>query len=301
MKCGDNKYQGIFFVALAAICWGLIGLFVRALNEVGYSSIQIVALRACGASLLLGLYFSIFDRKAFRIKRKDIWIFLGTGLGSMVFFNFCYFGSIRRTSLAVAAALLYTAPAFVGILSRVFLGERLTKNGLVGIILAIFGCMMTSGIFTHLKVIDVPGLLLGLGSGLGYALYSIFGKFAIARGYKSQTSTFYTFLIAMICTSFSLISRRENTAIHRLGVMSGKLLVSLGGLIVISTVMAYILYTKGLENIDAGMASVVASIEPVVATIISVALFGESISWNTAVGLICILSSTVVVAIPHKG
>ena len=283
-------------MAAAAICWGLIGLFVRALNEVGYSSIQIVALRACGASLLLVLYFTIFDRKAFRIKRKDIWIFLGTGLGSMVFFNFCYFGSIRRTSLAVAAALLYTAPAFVGILSRVFLGERLTKNGLVGIILAIFGCMMTSGIFTHLKGIDVPGLLLGLGSGLGYALYSIFGKFAIARGYKSKTSTFYTFFIAMLCTSFSLISKEDYAADCVRGAMSETFLLSLIGLIVISTIMAYILYTKGLEKINAGMASVVASIEPVVATVVSVALFGENLSWNTAVGLICILASTVVVA-----
>lgn len=291
-----NKKLGIICVLIAAICWGMLGIFVRQLNTTGFSSIQIVAIRAFGASLILGLYFAVFDRAAFKIKLKDIWVFLGTGIGSMVFFNVCYFGSMTRTSLAIAAALLYTAPAFVGILAQIFLHEKLSRNGIIGIILAVIGCMMTSGIITQSGQMDLMGFLLGIGSGLGYALYSIFGKCAIKKGYKSSTTTFYTFLIAFVCTSFSIINSPITDKNSASSLLKTNILLSILGLIVVSTVAAYILYTKGLENVNAGTASVFASIEPVVATIISVTVFSEIISWDVIAGLCCILLSTYVVS-----
>lgn len=281
---------GVIYVILAAISWGLLGIFVRALNQAGFEAIQIVAIRAIGASVLLFLYLLIKDRQALKIRLKDLWVFLGTGIGSMVFFNFCYFGCINRTSLAVAAALLYTAPAFVAVLAGLCFREKVTGQGLLAIIMAIFGCMLTSGIMTHPGNIDGAGLLLGLGAGLGYALYSIFGKFAILRGYRSTTITFYTFLLAMLSTSFSLIDGRKVSDVQW---RSPQFTGSVVCLVLISTIAAYLLYTKGIETIPAGTASVLASVEPVVATMISLLLFKETIFPDTFAGICFIILSAI--------
>lgn len=290
-----KKRVGAVLVILAAVFWGLIGIFVRDLNVAGFKSIQIVAIRALGATILLALFFFIKDRTVFKIKIKDIWVFWGTGLGSMVFFNFCYFGSIERTSLAIAAALLYTAPAFVAILSGIFLKEHISKMGIIAIILAILGCMLTAGIFTTSSRIDFAGLLLGIGSGLGYALYSIFGKIAIRKGYKSFTITFYTFLIATLCTWFVLLKEENRISLFHNDISSLRLIISLLGLIILSTIMAYICYTTGLSKISANTAAVLASIEPVVAAVISVLIFKEAITISVLMGIICILTSTIVI------
>ena len=84
-----NKRIGTVSVLLAACLWGILGIFVRQLNAAGFDAIQVVAVRSVGAVILLSLYIFISDRKAFKIHWKDFWVSLGTGIGIMVFFNFC--------------------------------------------------------------------------------------------------------------------------------------------------------------------------------------------------------------------
>lgn len=62
------------------------------------------------------------------------------------------------------------------------------------------------------------------------------------------------------------------------------------GLVLLSTVAPYILYTKGLANVESGKASIMASIEPVVGTLVGTLVFGEPISAGVFLGLACILA-----------
>ena len=275
---------GSAYIIIAACLWGMLGIFVRTINVFGLSSMQIVALRALGATIILFIYMVIFKRDKLKINPQDIWVFFGTGIGSMVFFNFCYFGSINRTSLAVAAALLYTAPAFVAVLAKIFLKERIASSQVISIIIVIVGCAMTSGIFTLGVNLDILGLLLGIGSGFGYAMYSIFGKVAIKRGYTDETITFYTFLFAMFVTIWTL---GESDVI--ITSFSWKLAGAVFGLIVFSTVMAYLFYTKGLSMVKASKAAVLATFEPVVATLIGIGLYHEKLTWDICLGVALII------------
>ena len=104
-------------VILAGIFWGSMGIFVRKFEECGLGSLDIVAIRAITTMCILFLFLLFYNRSLLRIKLRDLWCFLGTGLLSIVFFNYCYFRAITMTSLSVAAVLLYTAPAFVMVLS----------------------------------------------------------------------------------------------------------------------------------------------------------------------------------------
>ncbi len=184
---------GDILIITAGLFWGSMGLFVRHLNALGFTSIQVACLRLVTAGLIFALILLIKDPKGFKIKAKDIPLFLALGLVSILFFTCCYFTAIRLMTMSTAAILLYTSPIWVMVLSVIFLKEKITVRKITALILAFAGCVLVSGFGGK---VTLPGILAGLGSGLGYGLYSIFGTFAL-RKYKPLTVTCYTFLIAL--------------------------------------------------------------------------------------------------------
>jgi len=285
-KRGESLY--LFMILLAGILWGVIGLFTRQLNGAGLASMDIVALRASVTASVTGLILLFRNRRAFRIRLKDLWIFAGTGIGSIVFFNTCYFKTVEEASLSVAAVLLYTAPVFVMLISAAVFREKLTVRKIAAALLTVAGCALVTG-ETGSGGISFMTLLTGLGAGLGYALYSIFGRFAIERAYSSMTITFYTFLVAAV---FSLIcvrpARLFSTAFSTLPLAA----VSIG-LGVICTVCPFVLYTVGLTHVENSVASVIASVEPVTATIAGAVVYGEKLTVTGIIGIVVVAAAMV--------
>lgn len=286
----NKKAMSVIFILLAGILWGCMGLFVRPLNEKGLTTWDIVFLRAIGTTLLLGLFLLLTNRKAFRIKLKDLWCFLGTGLLSIVFFNFCYFKEITMTSLSVAAILLYTAPAFVILISAPCFGEKITGRKLLSLLLTFTGLIFVTGVIGDAGMLDGKSILIGLGAGLGYALYSIFGRYALARGYGSMTISFYTFLFASLGSVFFT----NPVSIFETSTSSGTEILRVVIFVLVSTVIPYITYTIGLKRVENGQASIIASIEPVVATLNGILWFHESLSLWTTIGIVLVLSGIVI-------
>ena len=125
----SGKKLSAFYVLLAGSLWGFMGLLVRTLNAEGLGSMEICFVRGFVTFVVMLSGLLAIDRKALRIKLKDIWCFVGTGACSVAFFNFCYFKTMTLTSLSVAAVLLYTAPAFVLLMSAFLFKEKLSvKN-----------------------------------------------------------------------------------------------------------------------------------------------------------------------------
>lgn len=99
-----------FLIILSGIFWGSMGIFVRQFNQYGLASMEISSIRSFGAGVILTIALFVWNRKLLKIKLKDLWIFLGSGILSVLCFNFCYFKTITMTSMAVAAVLEYTSP-----------------------------------------------------------------------------------------------------------------------------------------------------------------------------------------------
>lgn len=288
-------------VISAGVLWGCMGLFVRNLNKLGLATMGIVAIRAIIAALLLFLYMIIFNRKLLKIRIKDIWCFLGTGILSVLFFNFCYFRTMTVTSLSVAAILLYTSPAFIMIMSYFLFKEKFTGFKVIALVLTFTGCVLVSGLVDSLlaggKIGLTPvNLLIGLGAGFGYALYSVFSRYAIERGYNSLTITFYTFLFSAIgCLFFTDLPQLAGVFT---GSVKGCLLCV--GIAVFGTLVPYLTYTAGLKGMDNGRASVVVSIEPAVATLISMFVYKEIPSVLGGVGILLVLAAVILVNVQVK-
>ncbi|MDY3015371.1 MAG: EamA family transporter [Evtepia sp.] len=284
-----SSYLAMGCIMAAGALWGCIGLFNRSLSAMGISSSSIVLLRNTGACVLLGLLFLLKDRSIFQIRVRHLPFFFGTGVVSLLFFTLCYFRSQQLSSLSVAGILLYTSPTFVVVLSALVFKDPFTKRKLCALLIAFLGCTFVTGIWGGELSLSLQGLLLGLGSGFFYATYSIFGRIALAH-YPPFTVTFYTFLFAGVGALFFL--DREDMATASSSLWSVFLVL---GLIIISTILPYLLYTKGLNDLgDSGKAAILASVEPVVASIVGILAFGEPMGLGVILGLVCILISVYI-------
>lgn len=285
-----NKRFSYICIIGAALLWGCMGILVRTMNQGGLSAAEVVTFRSFTTAVMMLVGMFIFNRKELYIRIRDVWCFIGTGILSVVFFNICYFSCMKYCTLSVAAILLYTAPAFVMVMSFFLFKERFTGKKILALVCSFAGCVMVSGGFGG-NSISSMGLLTGLGAGFGYALYSIFGRYALQKGYSSFTITTYTFLFAaMGCLPITGIGH-----IVEVFVMEPQLI--LFGILwtFLTTVAAYILYTKGLSGMEAGRASVLATIEPVMASVVGVLLFKESFSWGALVGIGMVLVSSILI------
>ena len=275
-------------ILAAAALWGIIGVWNRNLMAAGLSPTGIVVVRNFGGMLLLLAVFAVKDRGVFRVRKEHLKYFFGTGIISVVLFTSCYFSCQKICSLAVASILLYTAPSFVVILSAMLWKEPVTKKKLLALALTLVGCACVCGVFDGGLTVTFTGILLGLGAGFFYALYSIFGRYALAH-YSSMTVTVWTFIFAGPA-SLVMLRPAEMRAVFT--APSAWLLAA--GLVVFSTVAPYILYTRGLARVESGKASIMASLEPVVAALAGVLIFGEPMGLLTLLGILCVLAGVYI-------
>lgn len=289
MKVNAKSYLPQASILLAGICWGLIGLFSRNLLNAGMPPQGIVLIRNTGGLVLLVLALLAADRKAFRISLRQLPWCAGTGLVSVLLFTLCYFSCQQYCSLATAAILLYTAPAFVVVMSALLWREPITQRKLLALGLAFLGRTFVSGVWSGGLSVSPTGFLLGLGSAFFYALYSIFGRYAL-RGSSPMTVVLYTFVFAGVGALLTGDVQAVSTALAA----DGRLLALSIGLAVFSTALPYVLYTWGLAQVESGKASILASVEPVAAALVGILAFGEPMTAGVALGLVCILGCVAI-------
>ncbi|MCR5782084.1 MAG: DMT family transporter [Clostridia bacterium] len=296
MKEKYRNITGPALIILAGCFWGTMGIFVRKLSAFGFSSIQIVSVRVTLAALVFCVVLLIRDRSGFRIAARDIPLFLGLGVGSVLFFAVCYFTAITMMPLSVAAILLYTSPVWIMLMSVLFFREKPERGKIIALVLAFIGCVLVSGISG--EGITLPGFFIGLASGIGYGLYSILGTVALRR-YSPYTVTTYAFLFAaagswMICRPAEMVSIFAG---------SGKLpsLLAFCGLTALVTaVIPFLAYTLGLNTVEASKAGILATVEPMVATLIGILVFSEKLTVLSGLGILLILVAVILLNLNKK-
>lgn len=289
------KNKALFAVLAAGTFWGTMGFFARSLYAAGFGPLEVAQTRITTGLLLVGLYILLFNRSQFKVKLKDIWCFLGTGIVSLLLLSTCYFSALNYTSLAVAAILLYTAPFFVMLMSLLLFKEKMNGKKVFALILAFTGCVLVSGVGGD-EEFSWIGILLGLGSGFFYALYSIFGRYAINRGYGAWTMTFYTFLFCSVGCAFLCDWQVIGTSVQA----DNSVLLWVLGLGFVTAFLPYVLYSMGLESMESSKASILASVEPVVSALFGVFVFHETLTAWGILGILMVLGAIVVLNVKLK-
>lgn len=283
---------------ISGICFGSAGIFIRELSE-NMNSTSIISSRILIAILLLGLWIAVRYPMNFRIKLKDSWIFIGAGVLGTLGLNLCYNFSINELSLSLAAVLIALAPIFVMIFAFFMFHEAITAKKVISIILALVGCVLTSGILENNASMHWSwiGILVGSASAGFYALYSIFSKVGMKKSYPALTITFYSMLaIAVVLLPFT---QWDNMA-HYIAAnpLRNTLFMVMHSLC--TAVCPYAFYTVALDHMEAGKASILCSCEPVAAMVFGLFFFGEIPTVLSVTGLIIVLLALAMLVLSDK-
>lgn len=283
-------------ILIAAALWGGIGISVRYISGFGLTSIQSACVRIFVTTLCLFLYLVCTDRTKLKIHLCDLKYYFGSGILSILLNNVCYAVSVRVNSLSMAAILLYTSPFIVVVFAHFVFREKMTVKKTTALLICFIGCIFTVGLGVFVESALTPaGLLAGLGSALGYALYNLFTK-VLVRKYHTFTVTFYTFLFAFVGIIF-LASPLEllgkvMTAPERvpLAVLSAAL----------TSALPYLLFAAGLRYAESSKASIVATVEVAASSIFGFMFYGEKLKSANIIGILMIIAAVVTLNLPER-
>ena len=296
-RVSDNRPIPALMVVISAVMWGTYGSFVTAVTDLDMERNAQMFLRFLMTVIPTGIYMAVRDKSLFQIRKKDLRLFFANAIFSLYFFSACYAAAITRTKIATAAALLYTAPVIVMILSALLFREKMTGMKIFCVLLSAAGCAFASGIAGEIagsegSPVTAAGILLGLGAGLGYALYSIFSRMILNRGYSVYTNIFYSFSIVTVI--FLAASVHDGTIKQIFDLPGATALAAACGLV--TGFGSYLLYTLGMEKMETSRAAQLATIEPVTATILGCVLFRQPLSGFEAAGIALVVLSVILIS-----
>jgi DME family drug/metabolite transporter len=281
----------------AGCLWGTFGILTKtayALTTLG--PISLAWYRLIFAVPFLGILI-VVKRYRVSVSRSEVWLFVGFGFFSLAAFQLLYFTSLAYTTVQHAVALLYTAPAFVAVLSWFFLKERLTSRKVVAVVLSVVGAFLILGFVQNGPLFASRtqiGDWLALGAGLAYSTWYIFGK-VLGRNREPAVTALWGMCIGgAMLLPLALVT--EGLPVPQ--TLTGWELVAAVG--IIPTAMAYLLYLAGLKLIEATTASVFAIVEPLTSAILAFFLFQETLTYTSLVGFGLIISSILLISTTRK-
>jgi drug/metabolite transporter (DMT)-like permease len=266
-------------VLAGATLLGSLPAWGRAIYRVETDPLTVVTWRALLAAAILLLALALLRRDLLAVRLRDLPFFALYGFLAVTLNFWAYFSAVKYTSIAVAVILLYTYPAFVTALSAAFLGERLTGRKVRALLLTLAGTVLVIQLHRPAALhLNARGVLWGLAAGVTAALYSLFGKKALAR-YEPYTVVLYAFGLGGIFLAL-LRGPAELAALR----YPASLWLLLLGLAVIPTLGGYTCYTVGLKGLEASRASILATWEVVAAAGLGYFLFGEMLTPSQLAG-----------------
>jgi len=239
-----------------------------------------------------------------RVKRQHLFYLIVYGL-MLTIFNALWTLSVALNGAAISTVLAYCSAGFTALLGRWLLKERLDWAKLLAVAFSLGGCVLVSGALDpaawHANLV---GILTGVFSGLGYAIYSLMGRSASQRGLNPWTSLFYTFgFAALFLLLFNLLSGGllPGTASCPADFFwLGNALAGWGMLFLLAagpTVAGFGLYNVSLSYLPSSVANLIVVLEPVFTAVLAYFLLGERLDGMQLGGSLMILTAIVLLRI----
>jgi DME family drug/metabolite transporter len=274
---------GVLGILAAASLWALVGLVTKRLYAIAaISPLAVGALRLMLAAPALVALSAGFERRSWRIARRDAWRFALYGTVTAAY-QLGFLGALTSTTVTAATLLLTTAPVFVALLAGLFLGEWPTRARAVLLLLAIVGAALVvlgsgtpgTGGALRLDGAALRGDLLALGAALAYACYYLLSSVLGARYGGIQVMTIAIGGGSVLLLSVALAAGGLVASVRGL---TGEgwaliLVLALG-----STALSYAIYGLAMRRTPATLASVAALIEPLIAAALAWRFLGERLA-----------------------
>jgi drug/metabolite transporter, DME family len=302
------------FVLAAASFWATFGIFARRLYEAGFEPMELASTRAAVgflALVLLTLGRRTFARAASPrgrpgstrpAPRGGVWsalppwrdaAFLAVyGVLGYAAFTLVFLRSLEANPVAVAVALLYTAPGFVVLMSALLWRERIGVARLTALVLVLSGVLLVTGaagaLLRGTAALPPASLLLGVASGATYAVYTMFSRVATLR-FGAGPALVWSFGFAT--AAFALLAPPWGPFLRMPA--QAPTLLALG---IVPTLIPYALYLAALRELRASTAAMLASAEPVVAALLAALLLSERMDLIQGAGMALVVAAAILLA-----
>lgn len=278
--------RGYLLIVAAACCWSFIGIFGAIAFSQGLEPMEVAFWRALLAWFFFAAHAMVHGET--HLHKKDIPLIVFFGVFGIFIFYVAYQYAVKTGGAALAAVLLYTAPAWVVVCSFFIYRERLSAAKIVAVLMVIAGVYMISksggsGGGADVSSLSFIALAAGLISGFCYSLYYIVGKYFSGR-YSSSNLFLYVLPIGFLCIFPMVDFAPKNLA-------AWAALISLA---FVSTYLANYCYYLGVKCLEAGRASIAATLEPVLATVAAYFILEESFTGLGYLGAALIIAAVVI-------
>ncbi len=293
-----SKNSGLLLIVLASLLWGTTGLTSKILNNLSaLDALSVGAWRLLTAApALLALAQMLNPGSLTPLFRREWRAILLMGL-SMAGYNGFFFVALARTSVTAGTLLaLCTAPLFVALLARAFLGETLTRPVLLALAAGLTGTALLvggEGGRDLLRLDYALGNLLALGAGLSYAVYALGGRAKKDAPPALLAALSFTAAALMLLPFAVFNGFAFPTNLPAWGVVA---YLGVG-----PTAVAYALYLRGLQTVPATVASIGTLIEPLTASVLAAIFIGERLSGWGLVGAGLLMSSLLILLWGNRG
>ncbi len=288
---GISEHIGMASALAAAVMWGFLGIVVRDLSAAGFSPVQMTCIRYAIVAVVMAAFIFARHRRMFEIDRYDLLLFAFMGFVGNMLNSVCYFGAMDRISLSLSTVLQYISPFIVVALSVPLFREELTATKCVALVAAFVGCVLSTGLITDPGSMNPTGILLGVASGIFYSMYTLGSRKASSKGRHIPTVLLYTSIFCAI----GLAPFADLPTAAGMLASSPRSLAMMLCLGVLMTLLPFGLYNYGISKLGAGKAAIVTFVEPLAATVVGFAFFGESLTVEAMVGMVLILASLMLV------
>ncbi len=291
--------KGVLLTLAGGVCWGISGCFGQYLFQEKEANAEwLVSIRLLTAGLLLlGIGYIVQGKKMNDILRakEDCKKMMLFAIFGMLFCQYFFFSAVEHSDAGTATVLQSLAP-FV-ILGYVCIRKKRfpRRDELLGVIAAVFGVFLlsTHGNIHHMQLTKM-GLFLGLMAAVGAAMYNLLVS-DILRKYGVYPVVGFGMFFSGIVLSFLVRPWRFQV------LWDVQTILCLVGVVVIGTAVAFCLYLKGVSMVGAFMGSLLGTIEPVTAILVSFVFLGADFQWIDLLGFVLILGTVLLMSLSTSG
>ena len=258
-------------VVASAACFATIGILTKWAFAHGADPLSLLAVRFVLAAVVMGTAQALRDPASLRVTRGDLLRFGFLSLTGYGAASLCYSFAVREIGASVTTVLLYTYPALVSIIGWVFLREPFPPRRLAAVAMTFVGCAFVAEVFTAGSPVTTRGLVLGLGAGLGYAVFNVLSHRLLHRTPRLTLMAYMFGFSALGMTVIAAVTGRFRSV----AAWDGQAWIALALIVAIPTFAGVMLYFSGMKGMGAAQAAVVSTLELPLTVLLAAALFAD--------------------------
>jgi drug/metabolite transporter (DMT)-like permease len=302
----DDRKSGSIFVLISATGLGTLGVLGKLAYGAGLTIVSVLALRFIIGTIffyvLLGLGnarrremnlsrpYNVGTNHAFLcLKGRNLAVAVGLGAVGYATMSGLFFWGLKFMSAGMVAIVFYTYPMFVVVISTVVLKEKMTYYTTIALILTLVGVALITGF--DVAYANLLGVLIVLLAALVFSTYVTVSRTLLGKVDAGVLTAYVLPSAAMTFLAYGIVTGQ---LILPATLYGWSLAIALG---VIATAIPVFGFLIGLSRIGASRASILSTLEPVVAVLLGAAFLGDPVTSTTILGGALVLAGTVLI---HK-